>query len=435
MSAFQSNRISTSGVRNNKSGFYYGWVIVSLAFFNLVIAFGIWYSFAVFFIAVMNDLGGTRAASAAIFSIFMMVHALASWPVGFFIDRYGGRKVIPVSAVFVAAGLWATSTATQLWHLYFFYGTATAAGICGIGHFAHSVILPNWFMRRRGLAIGIAMAGSGVGMQIIVPLVQYIISNHGWRSGYQALAVLVLFSVVPLNAFLQRIAPKDQSIKTSEFSQPEKNTPGLPKKANVEGNDQKPHFEYSSMTLYKNRLFWCLFISRFTAVFATQAVLVHMVAHMVDRGFTAAAGAFVLGITGMVGSGAKILFGHLSDRVGRDITYTFGLAFTGAGVLSLFMIHPDQLISVILFATFFGIGLGAVVPIFPARAADIFQGSHYGRIYGILSLAGGSGAAFGSWISGRIFDLTQSYEIFFFLSIALMVCSALLFRCTNPKKV
>jgi MFS family permease len=434
VSAFQSNRPLTSDNQNKNSGFYYGWIIVSLAFFNLVIAFGIWYSFAVFFIAVINDFGVTRAASAAIFSIFMMVHALAAWPVGFFIDRYGGHKIIPISAVLVAAGLWATSRSTQLWHLYLFYGVATAVGICGIGHFAHSVVLPNWFKRRRGLAIGIALAGSGVGMQIIVPLVQYIISNHGWRSAYQALAAFVLCSVVPLNAYFQRSSPKNPSINTSEFPQPEKPTSEIVKNANADGNDQKPQFEYSSIALCKNRLFWCLFFSRFATVFATQAVLVHMVAHMVDRGFTVALGAFVLGITGMIGSAAKILFGHLSDRVGRDMTYTFGLAFAGAGVLSLIMIQPDLLISVILFASFFGIGLGAVVPIFPARAADIFQGSHYGRIYGFLSLAGGTGAALGSWISGLIFDITQSYEIFFFLSIVLMICSALLFRCTNPNK-
>jgi MFS family permease len=102
----------------------------------------------------------------------MLVHSLAAVLIGALLDRLGPRIVFPAAACVVALGLLATSRMTALWQFYLWYGVFTPVGVCAIGFIAHSMVLPKWFQRKRGLAIGIAMAGVGLGMQIFVPATQ-----------------------------------------------------------------------------------------------------------------------------------------------------------------------------------------------------------------------------------------------------------------------
>jgi len=192
-----------------KHRLFYGWVIVGVSFLNLTIIFGIWYSFSVFFVAVIREFGWSRAATGGVFSCFMLVHSLAAVIVGSLFDRFGARIVIPFGGCVVALGLFASSRITELWQFYVWYGVITSVGVSAVGFIAHGIILPKWFDRKRGLAIGIAMAGIGFGMQILVPSTQFVIDHFNWRTAYCALAGVVLITIVPLNILLQRNNPQD----------------------------------------------------------------------------------------------------------------------------------------------------------------------------------------------------------------------------------
>ncbi len=165
---------------------------------------------------------------------------------------------------------------------------------------------------------------------------------------------------------------------------------------------------------------------------AVQGVLIHQVAHVVDKGFSAARGAFFFGLAGIVGSVGKILFGHLSDRIGRDRAFTIGMGCAFLGVLSLMGLRADHGWLLYGYAVFFGLGYGSIAPIFPSRAADLFQGAHFGKIYGFIAVPGGLGGATGTWLSGKIFDLTASYKIAFLGVLAVFVLVVVLFWLTSP---
>ena len=163
---------------------YYGWIIVGVSFINLAVAFGIWYSFSVFFVAILLEFGWTRAATAGVFSAFILVYSVFPIVIGPLLDRLGPRIIFPFGSMVIVIGLLASSRMQSLWQYYLFYGLLAGMVLSSIGHIAHSIILPKWFLRKRGLAVGIAMAGVGIGIVTLVPLSQLMITRFGWRTAY-----------------------------------------------------------------------------------------------------------------------------------------------------------------------------------------------------------------------------------------------------------
>ena len=418
-----------------KHGVYYGWTIIGVSFVNLAITFGIWYSFSVFFLAILKEFGWGRAASAGVFSTFMVVHSVVAIVIGSLIDRFGARKVIPLGSILVVVGLVASSRVQALYQLYLFYGVVTAVGICSMGFLTHGIIIPNWFVKKRGLALGLAMAGIGVGMQILVPITQSVISRFGWRAAYCVLAAIVLIIVIPLNAVFQRRNPAEVGELPDGEKIPQKNENRLKEEQSTASIPENETKDWTLGSTLKTRRFWFLFTTFFFTPMAIQGTLIHQVAHVTDRGFSPEIGAFFFGLVGIMGSVGKILFGYLSDRIGREKAFTIGAGCAFLGVLNLMNVRPGLGPLLYGYAILFGLGYGAIAPIFPARAADLFQGPHFGRIYGFLALSAGFGGGAGTWISGKVFDVTASYHMAFLGILTVLVIIALLFRGTSPPPV
>jgi MFS family permease len=411
-------------------GIFYGWTIVGVSFVTLTVSFGIWYSFSVFFVALLANFGWSRAATAGIFSVFMIVHSAAAMVVGPLLDRFGPRWVVPIGSILAAAGLLVTSRIQVLWEFYLFYGVVTAAGLCTTGFVSHSIFLPRWFTKRRGLAMGIAMAGVGVGMLIFVPVSQSLIARFGWRTSYCVLAGIILLTVVPLNLILQRRNPNevgdvpDGRNQSSDDASKAWSGPGP--------QQEKVSTEWTLGSTLKYGRFWFLLFVYFSTPLATQGPLVHQVAHMVDNGFSTSAGAFIFGLTGIMGSAGKILFGHISDKIGREKALAIGMGCAFTGILSLMAIERGSEFLPLGYAVLFGLGYGSVAPIYPSRAADLFEGPQFGRIFSLLAIAGGIGGGIGTWLYGKIYDTTASYNISFVIVLFIIVVISVLFWFTSP---
>jgi MFS family permease len=417
----------------NKNKFFYGWVIVGVSFINLAVIFGIWYSFSVFFVAIIKEFGWSRAATAGVFSCFMLVHSISAVLIGVFLDRLSPRVIFPAAAFIVALGLVASGSINALWQFYLWYGVLTPIGICALGFIAHGMIIPKWFDRQRGLAMGIAMAGIGLGMQLLVPATQFFISSWGWRSAYLALAVLIVVVLVPLNIIFQRKNPEEVGqnpdgaapFKTLEQSKSSSAPRAVPRTPPIAGTIREA---------MRTKPFWFLAASFFFTPMAIQGTLIHQVASVVDKGFSAAQGAFFFGLAGIMGSAGKIIFGHLSDMIGREKAFALGLSCAFFGVVSLLLLEPGKGALLYAYAVLFGLGYGSIAPIFPARLADLFLGPHFGKITGVLFVAGGAGGAVGVWLNGKIFDLTASYSISFIISLCAMVMAVTFFKLAGSLK-
>ncbi len=421
-----------------KPPFYYGWIIVATSFITLGVAFGVWYSFSVFYIAIINDFAWTRATTAGIFSLFTISHYLCAFLTGWLIDRFGPRLVIPAGALWLAASLALLAKAHDIFGFYLIYGILAAIGVSLIGFVPHATFLPRWFVQRRGLALGLAMAGVGVGMLTVPPAMQHLISSHNWRYAYQTLAILVLF-IIPINLFFQRRDPQQIGLRPDGVEvRPSDNSDSVKieqSESAVIIDQNWATTEWTSSKALKTKRFWYLAAGFFLGPFAIQGVLLHAVAGLVDGGMTTKMAALTFGFLGICGSVGKITLGFFGDRWNRETANTIGMAAATLGILALagMQLRPELL--PYLFAAGFGFGYGAAAPLFPSIAADIFQGRHFGRIFGLLSLNLGFGGAAGAWFSGLIFDQTGSYLAAFIFDIIALWLSCLCFWLAAPRQV
>ncbi|MFP4256933.1 MAG: MFS transporter [Desulfobacterales bacterium] len=417
--------------------FYYGWIIIFVAFVTLAISFGIWYSYSVFILAVVDDFGWSMASASSVFSIFIISHSLFAMAGGYLQDRFGPRVVIPVGSLIVSVALVAASLAQSLWHFQVSYGIVGGGGISLLAFVSHAAFLPKWFERKRGLALGIAMAGIGLGMLLVVPFAEKLISLYGWRSAYQALAALVLLVIAPLNLVFGRKSPEAVSqYPDGDTDDSDKQKPAKPHKWTMLIIDENwAKIDWSFKKACKTPRFWFLLFAFFFLAFAFQGVLLHAVSAMVDSGMDRSTGSYFFGIAGIMGSAGKILFGYLSDMLGRERAKLIGDATALLGIVSLMLVSLVHGPMALGFALFFGLGYGATAPLIPAITADIFMGKNYGLIFSIIATGGGLGAAAGTYTNGLLRDITGTYLVPLTICSVFLVISCILIFLAAPGKV
>jgi MFS family permease len=297
----------------------------------------------------------------------------------------------------------------------------------------HSQFLPNWFVRRRGLAIGIAFSGVGVGAIVLLPWLQSIIVADGWRASCWAMGLLVMCAVAPLN-LLVRKKPQDIGLLPDGDAR----APAIAGKGHA-SNVVDPAWVAIDWTLARaarTSRFWWIVLGYFCALIAWYAVQVHQTKYLTEIGFTPLVAAWALGIVSVVGIPGQIILGALSDRIGREWIWTLGCAgFAVCYIALIAMEHaPSNLLLylMVLSQGFLGYALTSVLgPI----VVEIFEGPHFGSIFGTISVALIGGGAAGPWITGAIHDATGSYRLAFMAAIACCIASSIAIWMASPRKV
>lgn len=408
--------------------FYYGWVIVALGFFAMAFWLGISAAFSVFYVALLDEFGWMRAESAGVMSTAQLVYSLAAPFVGNLIHRYGPRKIVVPGILTLGCGLALCSSITSLAQFYVYYGLLAGLGVTSIAMVAFTVIIAPWFEAQRGLAMGIASAGSGVGMLVLVPLSQHLILNIGWRGAYLVLALLVIVILLPTNAFLLKHRPQDMGLLPDGKS----NGPG----GRGPNPDHHPSqgLSWTWPRLLHSANFYGMIIFPALSVFSFNLVVVHNIRFLVDQGIPEMTGASAFAVVGIVCVMFRIVWGWLSDRIGRELTYTAAMFAMSAGIACLLLLeHTGRPVFIYGFAMFFGMGWGGNSPIFAAAAADLFKGPTFGLLYGLVECMIGIAGALGAWSGGFIFDATQSYGPAFILTIFTSLSSAAFIWVAAPR--
>jgi MFS family permease len=188
--------------------FFYGWVIVAVVFITMGVGVNARTAFSLLFPPILDEFGWDRGVTAGAFSFGFIVSAALSPSFGKLMDSHGPRVVNEIGVVLIAAGLMLATFVHQPWHLYATLGMLVGAGSVCLGYTGQGLFLPNWFVRRRGLAMSIAFSGVGVGSIILLPWLQGLIARAGWRHACFAMGILVLVLLLPLN-LLVRHRPQD----------------------------------------------------------------------------------------------------------------------------------------------------------------------------------------------------------------------------------
>jgi len=193
--------------------FYYGWVVVAVAFVTMAIGVNVRTAFSLLFSPILDEFGWARGTTAAAFSLGFVVATLYAPFIGVLMDRLGPRYVLPLGAVLVSSGLIGATFATEPWHLHLTLGVFGIGGGIALTYIGHGAFLPHWFVARRGLAIGIAFSGVGVGSILLFPWLKQVIDQDGWRQACWTMGLLLVILVLPLNFFLQRQRPEDIGLR------------------------------------------------------------------------------------------------------------------------------------------------------------------------------------------------------------------------------
>jgi MFS family permease len=419
--------------------FYYGWVIVGVSLITTTAAYGIWWSFPVYYVNILKEFGWSRASTATIFTVGLVVYGLGSFPAGILVDRLGPRKLLPLACLTLASGCLICSAASQKWHFYIAYGVFMGLGTICMGYVPVTALVSNWFIRRRGTAIGIALIGNVAPPLLALPI-QKLISLIGWRASYVVLAGVLLAAIIPLTAFFMRTRPQDLGLnpdgRPAEWRPPEagKRTGGEPG-GQLIMNQEWAATKWNLHNGLKTHQFWALNGVMITLGTGAGMIMHHLVALVVDMGYSRDMAAFIFSLAGMMAVVGR-LSGYLSDRFGREITYAFvsSLYLCSALSLFLFLTHP-QVWLLYLYALTFGLGSGLGSPTLSAGAADLFGGKSFGTILGFSNIFFGLGHGIGAWAGGAIFDHTGSYGLAMILALPLFSLMCFLFWVVGPRRV
>jgi MFS family permease len=413
--------------------FFYGWLIAGVVFISMAIGVNARTAFSLLFPPILDEFGWPRGVTAGAFSFGFLVSALLSPALGRLMDRRGPRFVMEIGVGSMGAGLLLAPLVSQPWQLYATLGVLVGGGSVCLGYTGQGLFLPNWFVRRRGLAMSLAFSGVGVGSIILLPWLQALIGRSGWRWACWALAALVLVVLAPLNLLLER-RPEDIGLEPDGDRSP------------AQGQDRPPMqnvvdaawaaVNWTLGRAIRTSRFWWLALGYFCGLFSWYAVQVHQTKYLIEIGFSATYAGWALGFVSLAGIPGQIALGHLSDRIGREWVWTVGNLGFAICYVSLLLLRetptPALLFVMVISQGLLGYGLTSVVGAIPA---EIFQGRHYGTIFGTLMLAAIAGGAAGPWLTGAIHDATGSYALAYWIAVGCSALSAVAIWLAAPRKV
>jgi MFS family permease len=413
--------------------FFYGWLIVAIAFVTMSIAVTARTAFSLLLPPLIGEFGWERGLVSGAFSMGFLVSAALSPIVGRVMDRRGPRIVIESGVCLMAGGLFMAPAIHSPWQLYLTLGVMVGCGANLMSFTAQSLFLPHWFVRRRGLAMSIAFSGVGVGAIVLLPWLQTIIDRDGWRASCQTMGLLVLLVLGPLNLLLWR-RPADIGLQPDG----ESGAGGTAdmKTASRVVDPNWASIEWTLARAMRTGRFWWIALAYFCGLFAWYAVQVHQTEYLIEIGFSPIAAAWALGAVSVVAIPGQIGLGALSDRIGREWVWTAGCLGFGICYAALIALEyaPSQLLLEVMVISqgFLGYALPSVMgPI----VAEIFEGPHYGSIFGTVTVALIAGGAAGPWVAGLIHDATGGYGLAFLLAIVCCAISAAAVWIAAPRMV
>jgi MFS family permease len=414
--------------------FYYGWLVVAVVFVTMGIGVNARTAFSLLYPPILEEFGWERGVTAGVFSFGFFLSALLSPLFGRMMDSRGPRTVTLIGIGAIAAGLvLAGWWSREPWHFYLTLGGLVGAGSVCLGYSCQALFLPAWFMRRRGLAMSIAFAGVGVGSIVLLPLLQTLIERFGWRTACIALGLFALLLLTPL-ALLLRRRPEDIGL------QPDGRTGTEGAAADARRAYVVDHswvaVEWTLGRAMRTGRFWWLALGYFLGLFSWYLVQVHQTKYLVEVGFSASDAAWALGWVSFAGVPGQIALGQLSDRVGREIVWTIGSSGFLLTYFALLLLPGMPTMPLLVFMVLAQGLLGyGVTSVFGAIPAEIFEGKHYGSIFGMLMLVAISGGAVGPWVAGVIHDQSGSYAVAFCIAIAASLVSVLAIWMAAPRRV
>ena len=391
--------------------FFYGYAVTAAGFAIWFVGWGTFVpAFGVFMKPLLADFNWSRADAALAYSLSTLVRACLSIAIGWLTDKTGPRRVMTIFGSFLGISYLLLSRVNGLWQFQLAYGL-----IGGIG--ASTLTVPvmatisRWFVKKRGLMIGIVQAGMGVGGFIFPPFVGWLILSYGWRLSYVVLGLITLMVMVAGGLFLRR-DPRDMGLLPDGEQVTTRSTGGpspVPQK-----EARRPLWE-----IMKTGQFWIIAGIYASFGFCRSGFTVHIAAHVQDLGFSLIDGANILAVITGTSIFGRVGMGRVADKIGNRTVFMISFGVTA---LSLFLgLVARDLWVLYVFAFFFGFGWGNQAVLRFALTSEVFGVASLGLMMGIFAVAESVAATFAAYFAGYIFDVLGNYNLVFMAGIGLSV--------------
>lgn len=401
---------------------YYGWIMVIVSCLALSVHTFLFYSFGIFLKPLTEEFGWERGTLSLAWSITMIMGGLLGIPAGKLADKYGPRPLATVNGLLAGIAFLLLSQINALWQVYLIFGLLISiANSCLFVPIVSSI--PRWFTKNRGSAVGIVVAGIGLGGIVTPILAQWLISDYGWRRAYIVLGIITLVVITSLAQFMKR-GPQQAKMEQSE----EENIEDIQVVGLVAG-------DLSFTQAIRTGRFWIFGLLLFFFFFTVQIILVHIAPHAIDIGISPVIAASIISIIAGSSVISRFSAGFISDKIGLRVTLSACLLMvTLALTLVLF---AKELWMFYVFTIIFGLAEGGVIPLQNLIPPELFGLGSLGTILASLLFFGTVGGAIGAPLAGYIFDVRGSYSLAFLISLIFsvlaIVLSLILLRAKKPQ--
>jgi MFS family permease len=392
-----------------RSPVFYGWVMVLV--FSLIIFFsgpGQTYSVSVFIDSYINEYGWSRSVVSGMYSVGTFCAGMLMGFVGRLFDRVGHRRMTAVIALaFGVACVWMSLVSTVPMLLIGFF----LVRLLGQGSMSLSSVTlpPQWFIKKRGVAIGVVSIGGGLSLAVLPPLNTWIIQNYGWRMSWWTWAVLLWVVMAPLSYLLIRDTPEEVGLMPDN-----EEAPVITK--------MKDTLVEDSWTLWeamRTRAFWCIIYTTVVPSAIITGLVFHQISILAQAGLDPGTAALISSLMSVVRLPVALLAGPVADRVQMRYLVAFSQALLLGSMVALYM--ADSVTLIMVYGVLVGVLMALQGIVGGVIWPDYFGRRHLSTIRGVTMMAGVIGSALGPLPYGVAYDLFGGYSEALLASIAFPV--------------
>lgn len=403
---------------------FYGWVIILVSSIVDFIAVGFFfYSYGAFFLPIAQELGGgTRLGVSLGVTLVNVATATIAPYTGNLLDRLSIKRVMMTGILMASVGFYLLAQVHSMLQFYLVIVTFIALGTGTMGQISTAKLVTNWFVIKRGMALGIATMGISLSGMVMPPVTTWLISQFGWRGSLEIFSVITPVLLLPIVWRFVVDKPDDKGLAPDGIRR-------LPL-------EQTPANVAATRTTWRNvlriKLFWVLAINFGLNFCVVGATLVHLIPLARDMGINGYGAASALASGAFAGVIGKVFFGTLADRSNPRLALLYSIGSQLIGLLLILL--ANHLTALMVGTVIFGFGMGGGLPLQSTTVATMFGNADFGKVMGLMRPVMLPLQASGALLAGWLYDLRGSYTLVFSLFIGCYLLAFFLTYIAIPKR-
>lgn len=375
--------------------------------------------FGVFVVPMEEDFGWSRSAISAAIAVGWLINGISTPFLGRVFDRYGGRRIIPISLFILGTSTMLLSLTNSLWYLIVVYGFMMSIASSGASMVTINAVISRWFHKKRGLALSISTAGGSAGALVLAPFATYLILLGGWRITWFALGSFIVFLALPIALLVFRDNPSDVG-EAPDGATDEKQ----PERSASEPTTMRGPLEVDEWTQsFRSPPMWQMTGAYFVCGMTTAMIAAHYVPFAIDRGFSPETAALAFGLMMGLNVIGALGAGTLSDKFGRKNLLV--LVYAGRGLAYMMLLLAPGALGLWGFAVIAGLSWVASAVLTSSMIADIYGLKNLGTLDGMANFVHQMGGALSILMGGLMYDWLGSYTVPFGIAGSMLLVASI----------